>query len=132
MKYLLIFFVILSFIGPVAENTESTSSIIRNSIFNYITSLDRTVSYLSDNFEIFRNLKELPYKVASDKIMKDRKFEKHFILSGENLDSIIQLYNSDIDNIDSFRKIILDKNPDIVSSDYSIKSGNYILVPSEK
>ena len=64
--------------------------------------------------------------------MKDRVFQEHLIQPGETLDSIIQLYNHNIDDIETFRKVVYKENQDIISSSYDVKAGEYILVPSDK
>ena len=64
--------------------------------------------------------------------MKDRVFQSHLIQSGETLDSIIQLYNNNINDIEAFRKIVYKENQEIISSSYDVKAGEYILVPSDK
>ena len=64
--------------------------------------------------------------------MKDRVFQEHLIQSGETLDSIIQLYNTNIDDMEAFRKVVYKENQDIVSSSYDVKAGEYILVPSNR
>ena len=51
---------------------------------------------------------------------------------GETLDSIIQLYNNNINDIEAFRKIVYKENQEIISSSYDVKAGEYILVPSDK
>ncbi|MGL5313062.1 MAG: hypothetical protein ACRC92_07425, partial [Peptostreptococcaceae bacterium] len=73
-----------------------------------------------------------PYELASDKVMEDRILQKHLVLSGETLDDIIKSYNTDVDNIEAFRKVVYKENPDVVTKDYQVKSGEYILIPSEK
>ena len=64
--------------------------------------------------------------------MKDRVFQEHLVQSGETLDSIIQLYNNNIEDIDAFRKLIYEENKDVISNSYDIKAGEYIIVPSDK
>jgi hypothetical protein len=65
-------------------------------------------------------------------IMKDRVFQEHLVQSGETLDSIIQLYNNNIEDIDAFRKVVYKENKDVISNSYDIKAGEYIIVPSDK
>ena len=132
MKYFLLFLIILSFIGPAVDDSKSIGDIVNNSIYNYITSVDNTVSYLVDNVSLFSNISEKSYKASYNSIMKDRVFQSHLIQSGETLDSIIQLYNNDIDDIETFRKVVYKENQDIVSSSYDVKAGEYILVPSDR
>jgi type I restriction-modification system DNA methylase subunit len=64
--------------------------------------------------------------------MEDRVMEKHLVISGETLDDIIKTYNNNIDNIEDFRKVVYLENKDIVTKDYQVNTGEYILVPSEK
>ena len=78
------------------------------------------------------NLQVKLYKASYDSIMKNRVFQSHLVQSGETLDSIIQLYNNDIDDIETFRKVVYKENQDIVSSSYDVKAGEYILVPSDR
>lgn len=132
MKYILIFLIILSFLGPVVEKNKSMGSVIKDSIYNYITCLDNSMTYLSENFTTIEKLVNIPYELASDKVMKNRVLQKHLVLSGETLDDIIKSYNTDVDNIEAFRKVIYKENSDVVTKDYQVKSGEYILIPSEK
>ena len=124
MKYFLLFLIILSFIGPAVDDNKSTGDVITDSIYNYITCLD--------NVSFFSNISEKLYKASYDSIMKNRVFQSHLVQSGETLDSIIQLYNNDIDDIETFRKVVYKENQDIVSSSYDVKAGEYILVPSDR
>lgn len=132
MKYFLLFLIILSFIGPAVDDSKSIGDIVNDSIYNYITSVDNTVSYLVDNVSLFSNISEKSYKASYNSIMKDRVFQSHLIQSGETLDSIIQLYNNNINDIEAFRKIVYKENQEIISSSYDVKAGEYILVPSDK
>ncbi len=132
MKYFLLFLIILSFIGPSVDDNKSTGDVITDSIYNYITCLDNTANYLVDNVSLFSNISEKLYKASYDSIMKNRVFQSHLVQSGETLDSIIQLYNNDIDDIETFRKVVYKENQDIVSSSYDVKAGEYILVPSDR
>lgn len=132
MKYFLLFLIILSFIGPAVDDSKSIGDIVNNSIYNYITSVDNTVSYLVDNVSLFSNISEKLYKASYNSVMKDRVFQSHLIQSGETLDSIIQLYNNNINDIEAFRKIVYKENQEIISSSYDVKAGEYILVPSDK
>ncbi|WP_282193122.1 hypothetical protein [Romboutsia ilealis] len=132
MKYFLLFLIILSFIGPAVDDSKSIGDIVNNSIYNYITSVDNTVSYLVNNVSLFSNISEKSYKASYNSIMKDRVFQSHLIQSGETLDSIIQLYNNNINDIEAFRKIVYKENQEIISSSYDVKAGEYILVPSDK
>ena len=94
MKYILLFLIILSFIGPASDKDKSTSDVIKDSIYNYVTCLDNSFNYLVNNVSLFYNISEKLYKTSYDSIMKDRVFQEHLIQSGETLDSIIQLYNN--------------------------------------
>lgn len=132
MKIFLLFLIILSFIGPVADDDKSTNDVITGSIYNYITCLDNTFNYLVNNVSFFSNISQNLYKTSYDSIMKNRVFQQHLIQPGETLDSIIKLYNDDIDDIDAFRKIVYEENQDIISSSYDVRAGEYILVPSDK
>jgi len=60
------------------------------------------------------------------------EFIKHTVSDGENLDEIIKKHNINIDDIDNFRRVVKEKNKDKVSHTYNIKSGDVLLVPSEK
>ena len=131
MKYFLLLLIILSFIGPVVDNNKSTGDVLKDSIYNYITCLDTTFNYLVDNVSIFSNVSENLYKNTYNSIMKDRVFQEHLIQPGETLDSIILLYNSNIDDMEAFRKVVYKENQDIISSSYDVKAGQYILVPSD-
>ena len=132
MKYILLFLIILSFIGPASDKDKSTSDVIKDSIYNYVTCLDNSFNYLVNNVSLFYNISEKLYKTSYDSIMKDRVFQEHLIQSGETLDSIIQLYNTNIDDMEAFRKVVYKENQDIVSSSYDVKAGEYILVPSNR
>lgn len=131
MKYVLYILIVLLFIGTCAEDCTSLSQVFREGIYNYITCLDNSVDYLSENVPVFNNLTELSYNKTYNKVMDDRHLVKHFIKPGETLDSIIKSYNTSIKDIDDFRKVVYKENLDIISSDYNLNSGEYILVPSE-
>lgn len=131
MKYLLSFLIILSFVGPVVSKDKSPSEVIQDSLYNYITCLDNTFDYLVDNVPIFSNMSEKFYKKSYDSIMKNRVLEEHLIQPGETLDSIIKMYNNNISDIETFRKVVYKENQGTISSSYDLKSGEYILVPSE-
>lgn len=132
MKYILFFLIILSFIGPVADKEKSFDSVIKDSIYNYITCLDNSINYLSNNFTFVDKILNIEYELAYNNIMEDRVMEKHLVISGETLDDIIKTYNNNIDNIEDFRKIVYLENKDTVTKDYQVNTGEYILVPSEK
>ncbi len=131
MKYLITFLIILCFIGPVASKDKSLSTVLKDGFYNYLSSFDNTYNYLITNVDFFKNLHDLPYDKAYDKVMKNRTFQKHLVSPGENLYSIIKSYNSDVKDIESFRKVVYKENPNKVTSDYNLKSGEYIIVPSE-
>lgn len=132
MKYILFFLIILSFIGPVANKEKSFDSVIKDSIYNYITCLDNSINYLSNNFTFVDKILNIQYELAYNNIMEDRVMEKHLVISGETLDDIIKTYNNNIDNIEDFRKVVYLENKDTVTKDYQVNTGEYILVPSEK
>ncbi|MBQ8997519.1 MAG: hypothetical protein IJ086_02355 [Clostridium sp.] len=132
MKYILFFLIILSFIGPVADKEKSFDSVIKDSIYNYITCLDNSINYLSNNFTFVDKILNIQYELAYNNIMEDRVMEKHLVISGETLDDIIKTYNNNIDNIEDFRKVVYLENKDTVTKDYQVNTGEYILVPSEK
>ena len=132
MKYILFFLIILSFIGPVANKEKSFGSVIKDSIYNYITCLDNSINYLSNNFTFVDKILNIQYELAYNNIMEDRVMEKHLVISGETLDDIIKTYNNNIDNIEDFRKVVYLENKDTVTKDYQVNTGEYILVPSEK
>lgn len=131
MKYILIFTVILLFISPSVDKCNSIGEALKSGIYNYITCMDNTANYLVENTTFFNKLSEIPYTNAYKNIMNNRHFIKHFIEYGETLDDIIKTYNKNINDLDDFRKVVYKENPDIVSKDYYLKAGNYILVPSE-
>jgi len=128
MRYVLLILIVLLFIGPSVEDCTSLSQAFKEGIYNYITCLDTSVDYLSENVPAFNSLTELSYNKAYKKVMNGRHLVKHFVNPGETIDDIIKSYNIDIDDI---RKVIYKKNIDIISSDYNLNSGEYILVPSE-
>lgn len=132
MKYILFFLIILSFIGPVADKEKSFDSVIKDSIYNYITCLDNSINYLSNNFTFVDKILNIQYELAYNNIMEDRVMEKHLVISGETLDDIIKTYNNNIDNIEDFRKVVYLENKDTVTKEYQANTGEYILVPSEK
>lgn len=131
MKYISIFILILFFIGPVADKDKSVSNVIRDGVYNYITCLDNYVDYSVQNIPLLSKLTNISYDKTYDKVMKNRILQNHLVASGETLDDIIRYYNNDINNIENFRKVIFKENPNVVSYDYQIKSGEYLLVPSE-
>ncbi|HSQ90217.1 hypothetical protein, partial [Romboutsia sp.] len=64
-------------------------------------------------------------------VMDDRHLVKHLVTSGETLDDIIKSYNSNIEDIENFRKVVYKENIGIVSKEYQVQSGEYITIPSE-
>ena len=131
MKYILYFLILLIFIGPSVDKNKSIDIVIKDSIYNYITCLDSSMNYLSNKFSFINKVVNIQYELAYNKIMSNRVMENHLVLAGETLDDIIKNYNTDIDNIEDFRKVIYIENKDIVTKDYQVNYGEYILVPSE-
>ena len=131
MKYLLIVLIILSFIAPPAQSDKSFSSVFKDGFYNYITCLDNSLNYLVENVPAFSKLEQMPYEKAYKQVMENRHLVKHLVSSGETLDDIIKNYNSNIDDIESFRKVIYKENIGIVSKEYQVQSGEYITIPSE-
>lgn len=131
MKYLISFILILLFIAPVADKEKTIPEVFKGGIYSYITCFDSGVKYLFANVEILSQIAERSYNIAYDKVMKDRRLTNHLVLAGETLDDIIKEYNTDIDNIEDFRKVVYKENPEIVSKSYEIKSGDYIIVPTD-
>ncbi|RDY28993.1 hypothetical protein CHL78_003475 [Romboutsia weinsteinii] len=131
MKYFFIFLIMLCFIAPAVEENKDASQVFKDSIYNYITCLDTATKYLSENVPAFSKFAELPYKIAYKKVMDDRVFTKHLVMSGETLDDIICTYNNNVDDIEDFRKVVYMENQDIITKDYEIKSGDYLTVPSD-
>lgn len=131
MKYIVSILLALLLISTSVDEDLSTTSLIRQCIYNYITCLSTSFDYLGENVEVFAEIKNKPYEKTYSKVMKNRSFSKHYVENGESIDQIIKTYNPDIDNnIDEFREVIYRENKEVVSSDYQIKSGEYILVPS--
>ncbi len=132
MKYVFTILITFLLISTAVDEDLSTTSLIRQCIYNYITCLSTSFDYLGENVEVFAQIKNKPYERTYSNIMKDRNMVKHYVENGESLDQIIKEYNPDVDNnIDDFREVVYKENKDIVSSDYQIKSGEYILVPSK-
>ncbi|WP_122638579.1 hypothetical protein [Romboutsia sp. Marseille-P6047] len=133
MKYCLLFLLVLFFIAPNVDNNKSISQVFRDGFYDYITCLDEVSSYAYKNIPLVAKLYEIPYKNAYNKIMSDRTFTKHLVVSGETIDDIIKKYNYDISNEDLkyFRKIVYKENINIISDDYNIEAGQYIVVPSQ-
>ncbi|WP_042275201.1 hypothetical protein [[Clostridium] dakarense] len=131
MKYILFFLIILSFIGPTADSNKSLGSVFKDGFYNYITCLDNTFNYLADNVDAFSILAEIPYEKAYKDVMDNRHLTKHLVSSGETLDDIIKKYNTNIDDIENFRKVVYKENEGIVSKSYDVQSGEYIVIPSD-
>ncbi len=131
MKYLLMFLIVLSFIGPSVEDGKSFGSVFKDGFYNYITCLDDSVDYLTENIPVFANLSDISYKNLYNNVMKDKHLTKHLVVSGETLDSIIKIYNQDIDNIENFRKVVYKENDGLVSDTYELQAGQYITIPSD-
>lgn len=133
MKYLIYILLILFFISPHVDNDLSFSQVFRDGFYDYVTSLDRAFTYATEHSKIMATISEIPYKKTYENIMANRSFTKHFVCSGETIDDIIKKYNMNITNseLKDFRKIVLKENEGIISDDYNIQSGQYLIVPSE-
>lgn len=132
MKYIVATLICLLLISSAVDEDLTTTSLIRQCLYNYITCLSNSFDYLDENVEVFSQIKNKPYERTYSIVMKDRSLIKHYVETGESLDQIIKMYNPDIDKkIDDFREVVYKENQSIVSSDYQIKSGEYILVPSK-
>lgn len=131
MKYILVFLIALLFIAPSCDKNKSTSTVLKEGFYNYITCLDTSYKYLVDNVPFFNKITEISYKKAYKKVMKDRTFTKHLVLAGETIDNIIQKYNHDVDDLENFRKVVYKENIGLVSDTYEIKSGQYLTIPTD-
>lgn len=131
MKLILLILLFIAFIGPAVDDDKTIGQVFKDALVNYVSSFDKTVMFLSDNSETFREIKDFPFRSSYEEIMQNRVFVRHTVTGGENLDSIIKLYNSEINDIEEFRKVVLYENPENVNNDYSLKSGSSILVPSD-
>lgn len=131
MKYILIFLIVLSFIGPSVQEDKYFGSVFKDGFYNYLTCLDDSVDYLTKNIPLFTSLSEISYERIYKNVMKDRTLTKHLVVSGETLDSIINLYNNNIDNMEDFRKVVCKENKGTVSDDYELQAGQYITIPSD-
>jgi adenylosuccinate synthase len=121
----------LLIISTAVDEDLSTTSLIRQCAYNYITCLSNSINYLGENLSVFSQIKNKPYEKTYTKVMKNRSLIKHYVNSGESIDQIIKTYNSNIDkDIDDFREVVYKENQGIVSSDYNVQAGEYILVPS--
>lgn len=131
MKYIMTILLALLIISTAVDEDLSTTSLIRQCAYNYITCLSNSINYLGENVSVFSQIKNKPYEKTYTKVMKNRSLIKHYVNSGESIDQIIKTYNSDIDkDIDAFREVVYKENQGIVSSDYNVQAGEYILVPS--
>lgn len=133
MKYLLTFLLVLFFISPSVEDSKSFSQVMRDGFYNYITCLDRSFNYAKENIPLVKELSSIPYEKTYKKVMNNRTLTKHLVSSGETIDDIIKKYNYNISSseLDDFRKVVYKENENIISDNYNIQSGDYILVPSE-
>lgn len=133
MKYVISILLSLILISTAVDEDLSTTSLLRQCLYNYITCLSDSIDYLNNNLEIFSKFKNKPYEKTYLKVMKDRIMIKHYVTNGENIDQIIKNYNLNIPgDINDFREVVYKENQGVVSSDYQIQAGEYILVPSEK
>lgn len=114
------------------EPIKMSSDFLRESIYNYITSLDAGLDIIDDSMPVIGGLKNFTYERTYNKVMKNREFINHIVEDGENLDEIIKKYNNNTGDIDDFRKVIKEKNKNKVSDTYDIQSGEELLIPSEK
>lgn len=131
MKYIMTILLALLIISTAVDEDLSTTSLIRQCAYNYITCLSNSINYLGENLSVFSQIKNKPYEKTYTKVMKNRSLIKHYVNSGESIDQIIKTYNSDINkDIDDFREVVYKENQGIVSSDYNVQAGEYILVPS--
>lgn len=131
MKYIMTILLALLIISTAVDEDLSTTSLIRQCAYNYITCLSNSINYLGENVSVFSQIKNKPYEKTYTKVMKNRSLIKHYVNSGESIDQIIKTYNSNIDkDIDAFREVVYKENQGIVSSDYNVQAGEYILVPS--
>lgn len=131
MKYIMTILLALLIISTAVDEDLSTTSLIRQCAYNYITCLSNSINYLGENVSVFSQIKNKPYEKIYTKVMKNRSLIKHYVNTGESIDQIIKTYNSNIDkDIDDFREVVYKENQGIVSSDYNVQAGEYILVPS--
>ena len=131
MKYIMTILLALLIISTAVDEDLSTTSLIRQCAYNYITCLSNSINYLGENLSVFSQIKNKPYEKTYTKVMKNRSLIKHYVNSGESIDQIIKTYNSNIDkDIDAFREVVYKENQWILSSDYNVQAGEYILVPS--
>lgn len=114
------------------EPIKVSSDFLRESVYNYITSLDAGLDMIDNSIPVMGGLKNFTYERTYNKVMKNRKFISHTVEDGENLDEIIKKYNTDIDDIDDFRRVAKEENKNKVSETYDIQFGEELLIPSEK
>ena len=131
--FLISFLLFLVFIAPNIKEDVDISQSFRDGFYDYLTSLDKAVDYANENIPFISKITNKSYNKIYKKVMEDRFFTKHLVSSGETLDYIIKKYNSSIsdNDLEDFRKVVYKENIDVVSEDYSIQSGKYILVPKE-
>jgi len=114
------------------EPIKISGEFLRESIYNYISCLDEGFDMIDNTIPVLGGFKNFNYERVYNKVMNNREFIKHTVSDGENLDEIIKKHNINIDDIDNFRRVVKEKNKDKVSHTYNIKSGDVLLVPSEK
>ncbi len=131
MKFLIVLLIVLSFIAPSVQDDKSVSEVFKDGFYNYITCLDDSKNYLVKNVPFFSKLSKISYEKSYTKVMENRYFVKHLVSSGETIDDIIKSYNANIDDIESFREVVYKENPQVISDEYQVQSGEYLTVPSE-
>jgi len=131
--FLISFLLFLVFVAPNIKEDVDISQSFRDGFYDYLTSLDKAVDYANENIPFISKITNMSYNKIYKKVMEDRFLTKHLVSSGETLDYIIKKYNSSIsdNDLEDFRKVVYKENIDVVSEDYSIQSGKYILVPKE-
>ena len=131
--FLISFLLFLVFVAPNIKEDVDISQSFRDGFYDYLTSLDKAVDYANENIPFISKITNMSYDKTYKKVMEDRFLTKHLVSSGETLDYIIKKYNSSIsdNDLEDFRKVVYKENIDVVSEDYSIQSGKYILVPKE-
>lgn len=131
--FLISFLLFLVFVAPNIKEDVDISQSFRDGFYDYLTSLDKAVDYANENIPFISKITNMSYNKTYKKVMEDRFLTKHLVSSGETLDYIIKKYNSSIsdNDLEDFRKVVYKENIDVVSEDYSIQSGKYILVPKE-
>lgn len=131
--FLISFLAFIIFVSPNIKEDVDISQAFRDGFYDYLTSFDRAVDYVSEKVPLVKKFSNMAYNKTYEKVMEDRFLTKHLVNSGETLDYIIKKYNSSIDDndLEDFRKVVYKENIDVVSEDYNIQSGKYILVPTE-